>query len=103
MPVDRKRFRRARPRDETPPQQMSVQGRSPGFSVGGTGDIEAVDPDGNPSTLSTSRLREDGLLISDLRAQDLLKEVLYELKHIRLHLEALSGEDLRGDVDYADQ
>ena len=103
MPVDRKRFRRARPRDETPPQQMIVQGLSPGFSVGVTGDIEAKDPDGNPSTLSTARLKGDGLLISDLRAQDLLKEVLYELKHIRLHLEALSGEDLRGDVDYADQ
>ena len=103
MPVDSKSFQRARPHDEKPPQRTIIQGVSPNITVGVTGDIEAKDPDGNPSTLSTSRLREDGLLISDLRAQDLLKEVLYELKHIRLHLEALSGEDLRGDVDYADQ
>jgi len=103
MPVDPKRFKRARPPSEKPPQPTIIQGVSPNISVGVTGDIEAEDPDGNPSKLSTSRLKEGGLLTSDLTTQDLLKEVLYELKHIRLHLEVLSGEDLRGDVDYADQ
>ena len=103
MPADPKRFKRRRPQDAKSPEPTIIQGISPNISVGVTGDIEAEDPDGNRSKLSTARLKEDGLLTSDLSAQDLLKEVLYELKHIRLHLEALSGEDLRGDVDYADQ
>jgi len=103
MPVDPKRFKRARPSDEKPPQRTIVRSLPSKISVGVTGDIEAEDPDGNTSKLSTARLKEGGLLTSDLTTQDLLKEVLYELKHIRLHLEVLSGEDLRGDVDYADQ
>tara|TARA_R100001530_G_scaffold135366_2_gene112403 strand:- start:859 stop:1167 length:309 start_codon:yes stop_codon:yes gene_type:complete len=102
MPVDHTRFKRRRPHD---PEDTAVEVLSlgPGAAVRVTGDIEAKDPDGNKASLSVSRLSADGQLVSDLQSQELLQAVLLELKHIRLHLEALTGEDLRGDVGYADQ
>ena len=102
MPSNKDRFQRRAPADpiERSARISDVTNR---ISVSVDGDIQAKDPDGNSATLTVSRLPESGLLTSDQTSQDLLREVLYELKHIRLHLEVLSGEDLRGDVDYADQ
>ena len=97
-----KRFQRKAPHDPKN-RNVRVSEVPKRIQVSVDGDIEAKDPDGNPATLTVSRLASDGLLTSDQTSQDLMKQVLYELKHIRLHLEVLSGEDLRGDVDYADQ
>jgi hypothetical protein len=97
-----KRFQRRMPADPVN-RNVRVSDVPKRINVSVDGDIQAKDPDGNSATLTVSRLPEAGLLTSDQTSQDLLREVLYELKHIRLHLEVLSGEDLRGDVDYADQ
>ncbi len=96
------RFDRRRPHDP-PSRSVRVTEVPRRISVSVDGDIQAKDPEGAPAELRVSRLPHDGLITSDGTTQDLLKEVLYELTHIRLHLEVLSGEDLRGDVDYADQ
>tara|TARA_B100001250_G_C19815958_1_gene798421 strand:- start:5675 stop:5980 length:306 start_codon:yes stop_codon:yes gene_type:complete len=97
-----KRFQRKAPHDPEN-RNVRVSDVPRRIKVSVDGDIQAKDPDGNSATLTVSRLASDGLLTSDQTSQDLMKQVLYELKHIRLHLEVLSGEDLRGDVDYADQ
>lgn len=65
--------------------------------------IEAKDRRGEIKPLTISEKPQEGQLTSDLQTQDILRDVLYELKHIRLHLESLTGENLRGDVRYADQ
>jgi hypothetical protein len=100
MPLDHKRFTRRRPEDPTRPQETRLIQKAP-FDV--KDQIVAKDSSGSTGSLSISTKNYEGQHTSDLRTQDLLCEVLYELKHIRLHMEALSGEDLRGDVDYADQ
>ncbi len=102
MPSNKDRFQRRAPADPIE-RSVRISDVPKRISVSVDGDIQAKDPDGNSATLTVSRLPESGLLTSDQTSQDLLREVLYELKHIRLHLEVLSGEDLRGDVDYADQ
>lgn len=84
------RFATARRRPEQQPRQV-VAPKAPPL------------PSTWPSSIRADGITGGGSLVSDLRAQDLLREVLYELKHIRLHAEALSGENLRGDVEYADQ
>ena len=101
MPLDHTRFTRRPPTDE--PRVESVHVKSVVGPINVRGDIGATDPDGESALLSVGRTKESGQIVSDLTAQSLMVEVLCELKHIRLHLEALSGEDLRGDVDYADQ
>lgn len=100
MPLDNKRFIRRRPEDPTRPKETRFIQKSP-FDV--KDQMVAKDSSGSTGSLSISTKSYEGQHTSDLRTQDLLREVLYELKHIRLHMEALSGEDLRGDVDYADQ
>ena len=100
MPLDHKRFIRRRPADPVAPTETRLIQKAP-FNI--TGQLDAKDSSGATASLSISNKGYEGQHTSDLRTQDLLCEVLYELKHIRLHMEALSGEDLRGDVDYADQ
>lgn len=85
------RFATARRRPEQQQRQVAVTKSAPLPTTWGS------------SFGNASGITGGGSLVSDLRAQDLLREVLYELKHIRLHAEALSGENLRGDVEYADQ
>jgi len=100
MPLDHKRFIRRRPEDPTRPQETRLIQKSP-FNI--TNQLGAETLDGDPRPLTVSDHAYEGQYASDIKVQDLLRDVLYELKHIRLHMEALSGEDLRGDVDYADQ
>jgi hypothetical protein len=100
MPLDHKRFVRRRPADPVPPRETRLIQKAP-FDI--TGQLSAKDLSGSSTALSLSDKTYEGQLMTDLRTQDLLRDVLYELKHIRLHLEAMSGENLRGDVDYADQ
>ena len=101
MPLDHKRFVRRRPEDPTRPQETRLIQKAP-FNI--TGQWEgAEDLDGDSKPLIVSDHAYEGQYASDIKVQDLLRDVLYELKHIRLHMEALSGEDLRGDVEHADQ
>lgn len=100
MPLDHKRFVRRRPEDRIPPRETRLIQKTP-FDI--TGQLGADTLDGDSSTLSVSTSDGEGQFVSDIRMQDLMRDVLYELKHIRLHLEAMSGENLRGDVEYADQ
>jgi len=101
MPLDHKRFTRRRPADPVPPRETRLIQKG-AFNI--TGQWEgAEDLDGDSKPLIVSDHAYEGQYASDIKVQDLLRDVLYELKHIRLHMEALSGEDLRGDVDYADQ
>ena len=100
MPLDHKRFTRRRPADQKRPEPTRLIQKAP-FEV--ANQLGAKDLSGETGSLSISTKSYEGQITSDLRTQDLLREVLYELKHIRLHMEALSGEDLRGDVEYADQ
>jgi len=105
MPLGRKQFTRRAPQDQeaAKPTRTLQRGtyRVTDSSVASTAPKAR---DGvTAKTLVVSDVTHEGQLTSDLRTQDLLREVLYELKHIRLHMEALSGEDLRGDVKYADQ
>ena len=100
MPLDHKRFVRRRPADPTRPQATRLIQKGP-LEVANL--LGAEDLDGDSKSLIVSDHAYEGQYASDIRVQDLLRDVLYELKHIRLHMEALSGEDLRGDVDYADQ
>lgn len=105
MALGKKQFVRRRPQDPESAKPTMVTQRST-VKVSDT-KVTATAPkslDGTTTkTLVVSDVSHEGQLMSDLRTQDLLREVLYELKHIRLHMEALSGEDLRGDVEYADQ
>ena len=100
MPLDHKRFVRRRPEDPTRPKETRLIQKTP-FDI--TGQLGAETLDGETSPLIVSDHAYEGQYASDIKVQDLLRDVLYELKHIRLHLEAMSGENLRGDVDYADQ
>lgn len=105
MPLGKKQFVRKRPQDlESPRSTRMVQSGT--FRVSDS-KISATSPrslDGETAkNLIVSDHAYEGQYASDIKVQDLLRDVLYELKHIRLHMEALSGEDLRGDVDYADQ
>jgi len=84
MPLDHTRFTRRRPAD-------------PDASLSG------VEASARLTQTSTARTEDDPLRSDDLSANALLEQILYELKHIRLHMEAMSGEDFRGDVGYADQ
>ena len=101
MPLDHKRFVRRRPEDPTRPQETRLIQKTP-FSITGQWD-GAENLDGDSKPLIVSDHAYEGQYASDIKVQDLLRDVLYELKHIRLHMEALSGEDLRGDVEHADQ
>ena len=101
MPLDHKRFLRRRPEDPKGPQGTRLIQKS-AFDITGQW-AGAEDLDGDSKPLIVSDHAYEGQYASDIKVQDLLRDVLYELKHIRLHMEALSGEDLRGDVDYADQ
>lgn len=100
MPLDHKRFVRRGPEDPIPPRETRLIQKAP-FDI--TGQLGAETLGGDTKTLAVSDHAYEGQYASDIKVQDLLRDVLYELKHIRLHMEALSGEDLRGDVDYADQ
>jgi len=100
MLLDHKRFVRRRPEDPKGPQGTRLIQKG-AFDI--TGQLGAEDLDGDSKPLIVSDHAYEGQYASDIKVQDLLRDVLYELKHIRLHMEALSGEDLRGDVDYADQ
>ena len=105
MSLGKKKFFRRRPQnpDSNKPTRTIQRGV---FRVTDR-DVASTAPkalDGETSkNLIVSDHAYEGQYASDIRVQDLLRDVLYELKHIRLHMEALSGEDLRGDVDYADQ
>ena len=103
MPLGKKQFVRRRPQDpESPkPTRMIPHGT---IRVRDSWQWEgAEDLDGDSKPLIVSDHAYEGQYASDIKVQDLLRDVLYELKHIRLHMEALSGEDLRGDVEHADQ
>jgi hypothetical protein len=105
VPLGRKQFVRRRPQDPESPKSTSITQRET-LRVSDKS-VSASSPralDGETAkNLIVSDHAYEGQYASDIKVQDLLRDVLYELKHIRLHMEALSGEDLRGDVDYADQ
>ena len=100
MPLDHTRFVRRRPADPIRPQATRLIQKAP-LEVANL--LGAEDLDGDSKSLIVSDHAYEGQYASDIKVQDLLRDVLYELKHIRLHMEALSGEDLRGDVEHADQ